>query len=232
MEGWEVVAGTRELEPWEVNRAMYFADSDRKPLSYFAALLRRFDIIDRSATSIPHNRPDAYFRALLGLDRRELQLMLSMEDNDVMDDAWYQKHIKDKDPVICTGSDDDREPPPADDLLALMAAPRSVAVRPERQRWQRQKCDIGPGTREIKVYFDHASPSAEQKGFCPCAASGARRWHQCTTRVSLREYCSAMYAWHCPHSSSVAGTREDHMAYEPPASHIRFVAARLRMSPW
>jgi hypothetical protein len=232
MEGWDGQVAGLKLEDWAPNRAQIFRNTETRPLSYFAALLRRFDIVDRGATAIAHTRPDAYYRALLFLSRSALTLMLALEDEE-QDDAWYRKHLKD-----CPGgnegeSGDERDPPPADDLIALMGDQQhAIGRRPERVRWLRQLIDIGPGTAQVKIHFDHASPSGDQKGFCPCASSGACRWQQCRSHATLRDYCAAMYAWHQPQGADIGTDRAAHMDYDPPTAHVRYISEHARMTPF
>jgi len=234
LEGWGPWPTGVAVEDWAPERALRFLDSDRRPLSYFAALLSRFRIIDKGAEVIPHTRPDAFYRALLCLPATALALMLSMEDGEDMTNQWYTKRIVDcPGAKLEPGSDEEVEPPPTDDLVALLDRAPPTRPRPERARWMRQECDLGPGTPVVRVFFDHASPSGIQKGFCPCDWSGACRWHQCTLFPSLEAYCAAMYAWHKPPNGAEVGEgREGHMRYKPPASHVAFVQARMRLRPF
>ena len=229
LEGMEPAAG--RLEDWQPDGPQDYTHSWHRPLSYFAALLRRYDIVAKGAPAIAHGYCDGYYRALLSLPSIALQLMLSEADNDEMDNDWYLRKLRDVRPVEGGGSD--VEPSPEPDLLMIMDVPAEpFRGPPGRERWVRQSCDVGAGTPVVKVFFDHASPTDDQRGWCPSAATKCCKWQQCSFHATVRDYCAFMYAWHEPERKHKCKDKASHLEYDPEDERVERIKAKLRMHPF
>jgi len=227
LEGWS--RGPQPVEDWDPEGLQVYDQSMKRPLSYYASLVHRFDVLERGAQAIAHDRMDAYYKCLLGLPRLKLQVMLQLEDGP-MDNSWYMEHAKGVKPIQ---DDDGTDVEPEPDLLAIAdhnAAPDTIDTV---TRWTRVQCDVGEGTPVVKVYFDHASKASEQKGWTPCLPTNACRWHvRYIFGASQMTYCANMYAWHEGHRRPEVSGKQAHMAYVPDDATVRQIRAKLRIFPF
>ena len=77
--------------------------------------------------------------------------------------------------------------------------------------WGRSIVDMGEGTLQVRVYFDHFSHSSgHQRGWVVCSSHGCIRYAACTG--SKESYCAAMYLWHQAGGALVS--KAEHLAHE------------------
>ena len=233
LEGWE---SDRKVEVWRATDPMKFNFSFARPLSYFAALLSRWLIFDKGYEEIAHNKCDGYYKCLLGLEQSALHLVMDLQSETDMPNAWFMKHLKDRGGGDGDSDDSIEDPgPPPNDWLALQdidEAPTVPRPKPHRARWLRQLTDIGPGTPTVKVFFDHLSPIGHERGWCPCAATECCKWVDAGMHYTLSDYCSWMYAWHQFLPTDGITDKTSHLAFEPPPERIAQARASLRMDPF
>jgi hypothetical protein len=225
--------GVKKLAPWVDGGMSYFRSRLICPLSYFGALVMRWQIYEKRVTEIKHGMPDKYYRLLLFAESSRLLPLLALIESQGMESltqAAFKEAVGEAgtEGTEHEGDCGDGAPLPLSDLdrAALpMIFARAIL-------WERCEVDAGSGTERVRVYFTGLDDGLHQRGFTPCAATNSCKWMVIHLQPSREQFCAYMYLWH-RRSIEVPGLgKEAHMAYEPDAASVPALVPTLRLTPF
>ena len=165
---------------------------------------------------------------------------------DMLDKAntWFENMLKDAELEPESEVDQEMlaidENVPVEQLAILDGVPDLMdfdSVLPffvQPQGLSRQLVDMGEGTEELKVYFDHFSGGAGghstvQRGFVYCVLHGCIKYRP-VVNESLAEFCGWFLAWTIHRAESAS--KPDHLNFVPSATQIAHVREHMRMKPF
>ena len=230
LDGWLNVMGLSTA--WAPGGYLHFDLQWKHPVSYFAALVDRDRIVGKGVSCIAHGEKDGYYRCLLTLPPSVLASFAgSLAGHD---QAWYALRLKQ------SGGEED-----TDDMLPIADVvgefPVSVgygegSIEPQiivADLWTRKLVDSGPGTLQIKVYYDNCTGgSSKQRGWTECTVHDCRPYRPVGTRED--DFLAEMYAWQMAAvtQETLRENRGEHLRHRPSAADIEHYKRIINARPF
>ena len=224
------------LGPFKLGDPLVYRPSTKLSTSYFAALVHCHSIFGKAVPDIDHYQHDNYYKCLMLLDQNKLALVLAGLAG--QNDDWFRKQLPaladQKDPEDgCPGGGGDGGGNDVD--MPLEDAELPLAICPDVEDrfmgWSRKRCNTGPGTPELRIFFDLGShPSGLQQSWLTCLlhpSEGCIRWRR--AQGEQKRFCSYMYAWHEDGALPCNNNRTKHMAHEPGQERVDEIESRIVM---
>ena len=198
LDGWQQAENGEDLPPVQLAVAKYYHDL-KLPVSYFAALVKRRDILGKGVAGIQHKQRDNYYRCLLRMDGEDLLPLLNGLEGDEPDD-FFRKKLKDLEDEDSDDSSEEDPPPrpivPLPDVAPPVPAP---LVDIQYAGFERQVVTALDGSGECRVYFDHFTGGSNQRSWCSCThhtGQNCIRWREVhRDKDTLESVCASMFAW-------------------------------------
>lgn len=211
----------------EIGQPLVFECSMSRPKSYFVALRQHSQILDQGV-SIYHGRADSYYKCLLNLQGDALREAVA-DINDVRDEVWKQR-------LALAGV---VEEPDGEEVAEATLAIEDVGgdvglqavvphVVPDAEL-RRCLVDLGPGTVQYKVWFDHAShQSGHRRAFANCPNNSCIKYVKIGSS-SRQHVCAALYMWADHGRLNPGHERADHLGWWPSEPEVQSCASILRL---
>ena len=212
-QGWEP---SDDLPAYVQDGERRYERHTKRPTSYFVALAESPLLFEKGVNRILHRMSDRYYKCLLQLQGQALVELLREGSLEDQVDAWFAKRLKDGG-IDGVDSDDDPvvEPLPLADQAPDnqgMLAP--LAERPDE--WPRMLVHTGPGSLQVKIYFDHFTSSAStraQRSYCVCTQHNCTKWkNRFGDKLSFAAY---MYQWSLDGQMPAISDKVTHLRHEP-----------------
>ena len=204
-----------------------------QPLSYFAVLLSRDEVLRKGINGVRHGAPDNYYRCLLLLSAEACQAMI--RDAAGKDDAWFRARLASAPDAMEEATDSLLDVEAVEEFTSEADAVRMdvlmLPISVSSALWSRCKVDLGEGIDAIKVYFDNCTHQfGRQRGWVNCSHHGCIKYE--FVKWTKEYFMSFMYCWHSHGSDLDLPNKQLHLSFSPSEDDVLACVRRLRLRPF